>query len=211
MIVVSTASYYAVYVVTLAAALVIAHVRHEANGVVELVSIAFVLFAVAVTVGVLVLAGRSASQLNPRLARLPLVGKGLGLIEDADRRLARGPRLLVEAGGYQLLIVLCDAATVWFAILALGTSASVSGVFASFMISTLFRTVGVLPGGLGTFEATSVLTLKLVGVELSIALSATLLFRGLSFWLPMIPGFIVARRIAPKHEAATAGVGSSRC
>ena len=77
---------------------------------------------------------------------------------------------------------------------SLGEAAPVAGVFASFMISTLFRTVSVVPGGLGTFEAASVFTLKLAGVPVAVALSATLLFRGLSFWLPMLPGLYFAHR-----------------
>ena len=62
------------------------------------------------------------------------------------------------------------------------------------MISTLLRTVGIVPGGLGTFEAASVLTLRVIGVPLATALAATLLFRGLSFWLPMVPGLIFSRQ-----------------
>ena len=62
------------------------------------------------------------------------------------------------------------------------------------MISTLFRLVGIAPGGLGTFEATSVFTLKMVGVPIPVALSATLLFRGMSFWLPLLPGLWFSRR-----------------
>lgn len=57
-------------------------------------------------------------------------------------------------------------------------------VFASFMLSTLARTLGVVPGGLGVFEAVSVATLKLIGVPVVAGLAATLLFRGFSFWLP---------------------------
>jgi Mg2+-importing ATPase len=91
--------------------------------------------------------------------------------------------------------MLLDAATVWVLVRALGSHAPVIGVFASFMISNLFRTLGVLPGGLGTFEASSVVTLGLVGIALPVALSATLLFRGLSFWLPMIPGLWLSRRL----------------
>jgi len=53
-----------------------------------------------------------------------------------------------------------------------------------------------MPGGLGAFEAASVLTLKVIGVSAPVALAATLLFRGLSFWLPMLPGFWFARRTA---------------
>lgn len=100
-----------------------------------------------------------------------------------------------------LLALILQAATLWVLILALGLFASPSGVFASFMISTLLRTIGLLPGGLGTFEATSVLTLKLVGVPLPVALSSTLLFRGLSFWLPMIPGLWFSRRAPVRNPA----------
>jgi P-type Mg2+ transporter len=34
-----------------------------------------------------------------------------------------------------------------------------------------------------------VLMLRMVGIDVAVALSATLLFRGLSFWLPMLPGY----------------------
>lgn len=64
------------------------------------------------------------------------------------------------------------------------------------MIANLVRTMGFVPEGLGTFEATSVLPLKMVGVAIPVALSATLLFRGLSFWLPMLPGLWISKNIA---------------
>jgi uncharacterized membrane protein YbhN (UPF0104 family) len=46
---------------------------------------------------------------------------------------------------------------------------------------------------LGVFEAASVVTLKLAGVPVPVALGATLLFRGLSFWIPMLPGLFFSR------------------
>ena len=66
---------------------------------------------------------------------------------------------------------------------ALGVTAPAGAVFTSFMIASLFRTMRIVPGGLGTFEATSVLMLRMVGIDVAVALSATLLFRGLSFCL----------------------------
>ena len=63
------------------------------------------------------------------------------------------------------------------------------------MIASLARTLSILPGGLGVFEGVAVLTLHQIGAPVPAALSATLLFRGLSYWLPMIPGFIVSRRL----------------
>jgi len=40
----------------------------------------------------------------------------------------------------------------------------------------------------------------MVGIDVAVALSATLLFRGLSFWLPMLPGYWCSHRllIAPE-------------
>jgi Mg2+-importing ATPase len=37
--------------------------------------------------------------------------------------------------------------------------------------------------------------LKLAGVAVPVALAATLLFRGLSFWLPMVPGVAFSRAV----------------
>lgn len=45
------------------------------------------------------------------------------------------------------------------------------------------------PGGLGAVEAAYVFGLTAAGVDSSIAVSATLLFRLLTFWLPTLPGY----------------------
>lgn len=60
---------------------------------------------------------------------------------------------------------------------------------------TALRSICVTPGGLGVFEGAAVTTLHWAGVPLPVALSATLLFRGLSFWAPMLPGLLVARTV----------------
>jgi len=78
-------------------------------------------------------------------------------------------------------------------LLAVGVSTPPWAVFSSFMLASLARTVGIVPGGLGTFEAVSVASLRAAGVSLAAALAATLLFRGFSFWLPMIPGWWLTR------------------
>jgi Mg2+-importing ATPase len=116
-------------------------------------------------------------------------------LERADAALVRDARVLTVATSWQVAIFLLDAATVWVCIRSLGATARPAAVFASFMISSLVRTMGVMPGGLGTYEAASVLTLRLAGISLSAALSATLIFRGLSFWIPMLPGFWASRQV----------------
>jgi len=193
-IAVNFATYYAGYVLALAVAVAITSLDGKSNGIVILASVVFVLISAALSWSVLALTGRR-SRRTPRVGeRVAPLRDVLRFLQDADPRLARDPRVLLEALVCQLAIVALDAATVWVLIRSLGASASPVGVFASFMISSLFRTISIVPGGLGIFEATSVITLKMAGASLAVALAATFLFRGLSFWLPMLPGLWFSRR-----------------
>jgi uncharacterized membrane protein YbhN (UPF0104 family) len=48
--------------------------------------------------------------------------------------------------------------------------------------------------GLGSFEAVSIGMMRAMGVPFEAAFSATLLFRGYTLWVPLIPGMYAARR-----------------
>ncbi|HEU4617145.1 MAG TPA: lysylphosphatidylglycerol synthase transmembrane domain-containing protein [Gammaproteobacteria bacterium] len=191
-VVVDNVSFYGAYVLALLLALLIAALAGHASVGIVLTALAFAGVSAALTAAALSLSGHGDAA--PRwLKHIPLVRSGLELLGEAEPTLARSPRLILVSGVLQLAILLLDAATVWVLILSLGELASPTGVFASFMISTLLRTVGFAPGGLGVFEAASVVTLKLAGVPVPVALGATLMFRGLSFWLPMVPGLFFSR------------------
>jgi len=41
----------------------------------------------------------------------------------------------------------------------------------------------------------------MVGIPTAVALTATLAFRGFSFWLPMLPGFWFSRHVLPRPAA----------
>jgi Mg2+-importing ATPase len=202
-VVVDTASCFASYVLGLIAAISISLVHHQASALIVGASIPFALIGAAATVGVLALAGSPGGGRVGRFAsRLGPLRTALDACRQADPELSRRVDILVKTCGYQLGILVLDAATIWTLVASLGARAAPSGVFASFMISTVFRIVGVIPGGLGVFEAASVLTLTSIGVTVPVALAATLLFRGLSFWLPMLPGAWLARKavLAPKSS-----------
>lgn len=192
-IVVDLASYYAAFVLGLGVALGIVAVRKEIKTILVLASVVFFVFAIGLSAMVLALSGHGGHALPRPLARFRPLQMTLDFIRAADPRLTHSAPVLAEACGCQLAIVLCDGSTLWVLIRSLGAAGAPSAVFASFMISSLLRTIGITPGGLGTFEAASVVTLRMVGVKLSVALTATLLFRGLSFWLPMLPGLWFAR------------------
>ncbi|HUK64609.1 MAG TPA: lysylphosphatidylglycerol synthase domain-containing protein, partial [Dongiaceae bacterium] len=174
-----------------------AAVRLRTNVSVLMLVALFIGLAIALTVALLALSGRRVPR-HSRLARLPVVRRVARFLEDADAKLARDPRLLGGAIAWQAAIFVLDAATMWALIRSLGGIAPAAGVFASFMIASLVRSMGIVPGGLGTYEAASVLTLRLIGVEVPVALSATLAFRVLSFWLPMAPGIWSARGLAAR-------------
>ncbi|WP_129781975.1 magnesium-translocating P-type ATPase [Peristeroidobacter soli] len=201
-VVISLVSYFAMYAVLLLTALMLLPMPVAVRGVVTAAALAFLAGCAAMVFVLFKFAGTSGHFTNA-LSRTRLLRPIVQSLAESDPQLARNRRVLLESGAYQAAIVLLDAATVWALIAALGHTSSVIAVFASFMVSNLFRTLGVLPGGLGTFETSSVLTLQLIGVPLPVALSATLLFRGLSFWLPMVPGIYLARRMfAPEAPAS---------
>jgi Mg2+-importing ATPase len=195
-VVISAASFYAAYALSILAALAIAANRGHATRLFTAAALLFAVAAVTVVVAALGLSGGRGGALGKRLRGVPVVKALLEAIAQAEPRLAHHPRLLAQATGFQLVIVLLDAATLWVLVRSLGTTAAFAGVFASFVISSMVRTLSVVPGGLGAFEAAAVVSLTLAGVPAVTALSATRLFRGFSFWLPMLPGLILSRRLA---------------
>jgi uncharacterized membrane protein YbhN (UPF0104 family) len=199
-VLVNIASYHMAYVVALLGALVMLQRRGDANALVMVTAVLFLLFSLGLSVAVRVLSGHRYGRPTGILQKIPGLSTIWDFMSAADVRLVRSPQLLSRAVGLQGAIVLLDAATFWVLIRALGVTAPAGGVFISFMIASLFRTMGIVPGGLGTFEATSVLMLRMIGIDVAVALSATLLFRGLSFWLPMLPGYWCSHRllIAPE-------------
>ena len=66
--------------------------------------------------------------------------------------------------------------------------------FSAFILASIVVTLGPIPMGLGSFEAVSIGMLRAGGVPFEAALSATLLFRGYTLWLPLLPGMIATRR-----------------
>ncbi len=193
-VVIDLVSYYAAYTMALAIALVIVWALGDLTPLMVLPACIFAPLAAAVPAALLwVSRGRT---LPGWLERLPLIRPALRALAGATPAIAHDARLIMRCTGLQFAILALDAATLWVLLWALGLEVNPAPVFASFMLSTLARTLGVVPGGLGVFEAVSVGTLKLIGVPVAAGLSATLLFRFFTFWLPMVPGLIFARREA---------------
>ena len=135
-VLINIASYHLAYVFALAGALSVLTWHGQGNALVVVTAMLFLLFSIGLSLMILAMAGRPLERVVPYARRLPLVQTTLAFLRGADGRLVRNPRVLGTAIGLQGAIVLLDAATVWTLIGALGVSAPVTGVFASFMIAS---------------------------------------------------------------------------
>ena len=199
-VLVDVAMYHLAYASCMALALGVALYHAYLPVWVNLAMLTFVLFDLGVCGFLIFLPSGGVNWTKKRLRRFAKLARLLQWVEHAPRSSFQNHRVLLLAFTMHVMIFLLDAATIWVAARALGVTAAVGGVFSSFMVSNLFRTIGIIPGGLGTFETASVMSLKSIGLPLPAGLSATLLFRGLSFWLPMIPGLVCSRRLLGKHS-----------
>ena len=96
----------------------------------------------------------------------------------------------------QLAIFLLDTATLWCASRAVDLNLDVARAFTSFILATIVAALSPIPLGLGSFEGACTGLLHLFGGGLEASLAATLILRGLTLWLPMVPGLWVIRREA---------------
>jgi len=120
--------------------------------------------------------------------RRPVEGLARELLTDRDfirSRLGERWRAAVVASvgntGFDYLALL-------FALRAVGASPRPSLVVLAYASAELLALIPVTPGGLGFVEAGLVGTLTLAGVSGSDALAATLLYRLVSYWLPIPAG-----------------------
>ena len=152
------------------------------------------LLAAGVPLAIVGLHGRAFPRLRGWLERLP-GARGLSVtLRETQLSGIFAPRLLLETTALQLAIFVLDALTLAVTLRAVGGPVDLAVAFASFVVASVVATLAFIPGGLGTFEGTCVAMLHLHGVSVEAGLAATLLLRGFTFWLPMLPGFALARR-----------------
>jgi uncharacterized membrane protein YbhN (UPF0104 family) len=195
-------AFYVAYFLATLASLAILWRHHELRHLL-LVPVAFLcLVAAGVPLAIVGLRGRAFPAVSRWLERLPGAGGLADTLKEAKLKGILAPRLLLETSALQLAIFALDALTLAVTLRAVGSPAALAVAFASFVIASVVATLAWIPGGLGTFEGTCVGMLHLLGVSVEAALAATLLLRGFTFWLPMLPGFALARRELKKPKTS---------
>jgi undecaprenyl-diphosphatase len=103
---------------------------------------------------------------------------------------ARHPRravgLFCAQAGVVMAYALALAASMW----AVGADVSLSQVVLVHLVGGSLGAVLPVPGGLGAVEAGLIGGFTVVGVDAATATAGVVLFRLLTFWLPVLPGFV---------------------
>ena len=153
----------------------------------------------------------SAPVLFPRRIE-PLLGAVYGWLPRRGRLLVRVRRLLHAMADlsswrtYGLTLVptiagwLAEAAGLYLLLRYFGTEVGfVSAVFV-FSFAMIVGAISMMPGGLGSTEATMVILLNVLGVDLGTALAVTAIVRIATFWFAVLIGVLL---MPPALGAAT--------
>lgn len=91
-------------------------------------------------------------------------------------------------GSLALTVTLATA--LLFSVHAAHASISANDAFTIFVTQAVVQNLAPTPGGIGASEAFLVFGMTSVGIGLDQAIAATLIFRFVSFWIPIIPGML---------------------
>jgi glycosyltransferase 2 family protein len=106
-----------------------------------------------------------------------------------------GRRQLVLLVGGSVAITLTSALTLLSSIMAVHASVALVSVFVIYVTASLVSNIAPTPGGIGAIEAVLVLALVAARLSLSQAAAITLIYRFITFWLPILPGGLALRRL----------------
>lgn len=98
-------------------------------------------------------------------------------------------------------VLILDIGTLWVLAYAVGTPISISVAFIVFTLTQFASMISFVPGSLGVFEGGMSLLLIAFGMPSDAALTATILFRVLTFWLPMPIGWLLYRLYERRYHA----------
>jgi len=139
---------------------------------------------VAVVIGMLMLVpavrrwllARARPTLEPVVPRLAL--------------LAQSPMKLASGIAGMVLLNLAFCVALFASVRAFGGGGTFAAISIVYLAGSTLGQAAPTPGGVGAVETLMTAGLVTAGIDSTVAVSAVLLFRLLTFWLPTIPGYI---------------------
>ena len=145
-----------------------------------------VLFAVA---GVVIATRRGRHLVRTRVG--PALRRSLAGVV----LLARSPARLALLFGGSVGVTLAYIAALACAMASFDSGTSFAQIGAVYLGASLIAAAAPTPGGLGAIEAALVAGLTGVGVDPAIAVAGVLSYRLLTYWVPILPGWLSFRRL----------------
>jgi glycosyltransferase 2 family protein len=133
------------------------------------------------------------SRAPKKLASVAAAARDLGSVLRQPRRAAV---LLASSAGLPISYALALVAST----AAFGVDVAVLDVLVVYLGGTLVAAASPTPGNLGAVEVTLSAGLTAVGVPAASAVAAVLLYRLLTFWIPLAPGFLAFRYLQHKQH-----------
>ena len=109
------------------------------------------------------------------------------------------PLRLLGALAMSIGITLCNIFGLYACVVATGNSLPMAELLLVFSAGLLAIAVSPTPNGLGAAELTMSLALGLTGQPAAEALSIVLAYRLVTFWLPILPGYLMFRYVTGKR------------
>ena len=193
--IVGMVSYYVAYILAIILSLAILAAYHALNAWLIVLALLFCAIAVGVPTAVLWLRALDIHHKLPNFIKRRKIARAiLDMLAQSPVHLLKNRSLTARTILLQLSVFFIDATTLAIMLHAVGYGQPYDIVFASFIMAAVAGAVLPVPLGLGTFEGTCVVILHMLGTPLEAALVAVILLRGFACWLPMIPGFWLARK-----------------
>jgi uncharacterized membrane protein YbhN (UPF0104 family) len=157
-------------------------------------------WAYFVVAGLVVLAGAVlAFPAGRRLVRAR-VSPTFGQVLPRLVEVAQDPRKLIEGMGGALVLSLSYIACLSACVAAFGGSVPIAKIGVVYLTGSALGSIIPTPGGLGAVEAALTAGLTAAGVPGGVAVSAVLMFRLLTFWLPVPFGWAAFNYLERKHD-----------
>jgi glycosyltransferase 2 family protein len=131
-----------------------------------------------------------------------VLSRTVPLVREATPRLMNllsSPVKLTEAIGGTLLLNAAYIAALWFSVRAFSGGLDLVPVAVVYLAGAAVAAVAPTPGGLGAVEVTLSTGLTAAGMPGAAAVSAVLLFRIATYWLPVPAGWLAMRALQHMH------------
>ncbi len=154
----------------------------------------FVLAMLSIVWGIIWLVHHRTWEPPKWVSKFNIVGDIRKSLADISTDRIHSRKLFFKVNLLQILIVILDSSTLWAILASFGFTLTPLQAFIGFVIPQIGALLSLIPNGFFSYEAISIITLKIIGLPIEAAVTATLILRGMTFWIPLFIGFILYQR-----------------